>query len=69
MIVCHCKVVNDRTIREVIRGGARSPRQVALACNAGRRCGGCRPLICELIASENPAEPGSDEMLPVVAAS
>lgn len=68
MLVCHCKVVNDRTVREAIRSGARTPRQVALACNAGRRCGGCRPLICELIAAEG-GETGADAPeLPVVAA-
>ena len=53
MIVCHCKGVNDRTIRQVVREGARSRRQVARACAAGRSCGGCRPTIDEIIASEN----------------
>lgn len=52
MIVCHCKAVNDRSIREAVRRGARSPREVALACQAGRRCGGCRPLVRQLIESE-----------------
>jgi len=52
MIVCHCKAVNDRSIREAVRCGARSPREVALACQAGRSCGGCRPLVRQLIESE-----------------
>ena len=66
MIVCHCKAVNDRAIREAIRRGARTPREVALACQAGRRCGGCIPTVRELLAGEDaeaPAEPA-----PVVAA-
>jgi len=69
MIVCHCKAVNDRAIRDVIRRGARSPRQVALACQAGRRCGGCLPVVRELLASEIAGADTPDEALPVVAAS
>ena len=53
MIVCHCKGVSDRTIRKAVRDGARSPRQVGAACNAGRSCGGCQPAIHELIESES----------------
>ena len=52
MIVCHCRALSDRKIREVIRRGAHSPREVAIACHAGRTCGGCIPLVRELIASE-----------------
>ena len=52
MLVCHCEVVNDRTIRQVVRGGARTCRQVDRACAAGGRCGGCRPLIREIIDEE-----------------
>ena len=55
MIVCHCKAISDRSIRQAVREGARSPRQVARACEAGRRCGGCHPVIREIIESE--AEP------------
>ncbi len=69
MIVCHCKVVSDRAIRDAIRRGAHSPRAVALACQAGRgrQCGGCIPLVRELIASEvGLVEP---DVAPIVAAS
>jgi bacterioferritin-associated ferredoxin len=69
MIVCHCRALSDRTIREVIRRGAHSPREVALACHAGRTCGGCIPTVRELIASET-ARPSPDcAELPVAAAS
>ena len=52
MLVCHCEAVNDRTIRTVVRSGARTCRQVDRACAAGGGCGGCRPLILEIIDDE-----------------
>ncbi|HJO22938.1 MAG: (2Fe-2S)-binding protein [Myxococcota bacterium] len=52
MLVCQCKGVSDRTVREVVRAGARSGREVARACGAGRSCGGCRPLVREIIEDE-----------------
>ena len=52
MIVCHCQGVSDRQVRKAVREGARSVRQVARACRAGRMCGGCRPVISEIISSE-----------------
>lgn len=55
MIVCHCKAVSDRAIRAAIRSGASSCQQVGRACEAGRCCGGCQPVIRELIASESQA--------------
>ena len=56
MIVCHCKGLSDAAIREAVRDGARSFRQVARACGAGRKCGGCRPIIRELIDIECESE-------------
>ena len=53
MIVCHCNGVSDRAIRESVRKGARSHREVALACGAGRSCGGCRPVVADVIANES----------------
>ena len=52
MIVCHCQGVSDRSIRRAVQDGARTVGQVARACRAGRMCGGCRPLICEIIQTE-----------------
>ena len=57
MIVCHCKAVSDHSIREAVREGAHSCRQVARRCQAGRICGGCRPVIREIIEAE--AEPST----------
>ncbi len=53
MIVCHCHGVSDRSIREAVQEGARTCRQVARACRAGRACGGCRPVIHEIIERES----------------
>ena len=52
MLVCHCKAVSDRTIRRVVRSGAATCRQVGRDCQAGRSCGGCQPLIREIIDDE-----------------
>ncbi len=52
MILCHCKGVSDKSVRSAIQCGASSVRDVARACGAGTGCGGCRPLIQELIRTE-----------------
>ncbi len=52
MILCHCMGVSDRAVFTAIRGGASSVGEVARACRAGTGCGGCLPLIQELIRSE-----------------
>jgi len=57
VIVCHCKAVSDQAVREAIREGARSCRQVSRACGAGHHCGGCRPLIREIIKTESEPSP------------
>jgi bacterioferritin-associated ferredoxin len=54
MLVCHCKRVCDRTIRDLVRSGASSPCEVGRACGAGTRCGGCQPLIEALVEEEAP---------------
>ena len=50
MIVCICRVVTDRTIRNVVAGGADTVEKVAAACRAGTSCGSCRGQISEIIA-------------------
>ena len=49
MIVCSCHGVTDREIRQHACSGARTPRQVAEACGAGGACGGCRPVVREIL--------------------
>ena len=49
MLVCHCKGLSDREIERDIRAGAATPCELARSCGAGSICGGCRPLIDELL--------------------
>jgi bacterioferritin-associated ferredoxin len=55
MLVCHCKGVSERELRCAIQAGAQSRRAVARQCGAGTVCGGCRPLIDELLEAHAPA--------------
>lgn len=49
MLICHCRAVNDATIRHAIHDGAREPTDLSLACGAGSRCGGCLPALRQLL--------------------
>ena len=49
MIVCHCRALNDRAIRSVIEQGVLDLDRLAEACGAGARCGGCHPMLVELL--------------------
>ena len=53
MIVCHCNRVTDRTIRDSIRDGANTRSEVAMACRAGRSCGGCVGTIDKILNAES----------------
>ena len=52
MLVCHCRAVSDRTIREAVQSGAGSCEAVADTCGAGTGCGGCRELVSAIVAEE-----------------
>ncbi|MCH2185946.1 (2Fe-2S)-binding protein [Myxococcota bacterium] len=52
MMVCHCNGVSDRAIRQAVRNGASTRSEVARACGAGSRCGGCLRTVSELIRHE-----------------
>lgn len=41
MILCLCEGVNERTVQACVRDGARSVKEVAAKCGAGRGCGLC----------------------------
>jgi len=61
MLVCHCNGVSEREVERAIASGACTHRAVARACGAGGLCGGCRPLIDELLDAHAPtraAAPG-----------
>jgi bacterioferritin-associated ferredoxin len=53
MLICHCNGVSDRTVRRVIRQGARSVSDVGHACGAGTCCQGCSHQIAKIIHAEH----------------
>ena len=52
MILCQCQAVSDRDIRRAVRKGATTRREVMRQCGAGEMCGGCVPLIDQIVAEE-----------------
>lgn len=50
MVVCHCEVVNDRTINEIVTGQVMTVDEVTERCGAGGQCGGCIESIERLLA-------------------
>ena len=51
MLVCICKAVSDRRIREEVRRGNRTLQQIRRACDAGTDCGSCTKQIRQIAAS------------------
>ena len=49
MFVCHCRALTDREIGEAIAAGARDLDEIGRRCGAGMTCGGCCPLLEELL--------------------
>ena len=51
MIVCHCRVVSDRQVTDVLRSGVASVAGVCRSTGAGQDCGACvfslKRLVCE----------------------
>jgi bacterioferritin-associated ferredoxin len=52
MIVCHCRAVSDRTVRESLRNGAADVAGVMAETGAGTCCGGCLVAVEELVVAE-----------------
>ncbi len=52
MVVCHCKAVSERDVRRAVRDGASRRVEVTRACGAGSVCGGCHPVIDEIVSCE-----------------
>jgi bacterioferritin-associated ferredoxin len=50
VLLCHCHVVSDRTVRAVAQAGAVDVDAVTSLCGAGGDCGGCVPAIEDLLA-------------------
>ena len=51
-LVCRCLLVDERTVRRAIRGGARTIEAVGRACEAGTGCGSCQGLIEQMLDAE-----------------
>lgn len=52
MLVCHCKRVHCRVIRDCVREGALDADTVGARCGAGTGCGGCKPMVQKLVERE-----------------
>ena len=50
MFVCACRAVTDRTVAEALASGCTDLDELVSRSGAGARCGGCRPLLAELLA-------------------
>ena len=50
MLVCHCLAVNDQAVARAAAEGATTVDDLTARCGAGGRCGGCRPMLAELLA-------------------
>lgn len=53
-LVCHCEGIGHRKIAKSIAHGASSVLDVQLQCGAGSRCGGCIPVIEEMLGERAP---------------
>jgi bacterioferritin-associated ferredoxin len=54
MMVCLCNGVSERKVRKAIERGAATEDEVAAACGAGDRCGGCRPTVGDMLVRAQP---------------
>jgi len=52
VIVCHCRAVSDRAIRASIRDGASTIDAVRAATGASGCCGGCEPMLSDILDEE-----------------
>ena len=49
MIVCLCRVVTDRAVRDAIDSGAQTAEEVGHRCGAGTGCGACKGVVEEIL--------------------
>ena len=52
MIICICRRINEKGVREAVRSGARCPDSVQAHHGQSFNCGKCRCAIGDLIAEE-----------------
>jgi bacterioferritin-associated ferredoxin len=49
VIACHCHGVSDRRIAAEVEAGARTVAEVTSRCGAGGDCGGCHPVLEDIV--------------------
>ena len=52
MILCCCTGTSDRELRAQVRAGARDRESLGELTGAGACCGGCRPILRDLLREE-----------------
>ena len=57
MIICLCKGISDKHVRESIGRGASTVEEVADDCGAGTGCGTCHDMIHMMLADDGSATP------------
>jgi bacterioferritin-associated ferredoxin len=62
VLVCHCKGISHRELERAIEAGACSRGEVTRRCGAGGGCGGCRPVIEELLEARRESVPQPNEI-------
>ncbi len=65
MVVCRCKRVREREIRNRVREGALTVRALSRTTGAGKACGGCHLALRQIIESERSQEASGE--LPLLA--
>ncbi|MFV0524870.1 MAG: (2Fe-2S)-binding protein [Acidimicrobiales bacterium] len=63
MVVCHCRALNYAAIVELVRSGERTVEALAAACGAGGDCGGCRPVLEEMLAVTDRSGPEATSVI------
>ncbi|MBI1341209.1 (2Fe-2S)-binding protein [bacterium] len=53
MIICVCRSLNTRHVRDAISAGARSPAQVHAHHRTTINCGKCASCVCDMIRTEH----------------
>jgi len=69
VIVCHCRRVTDRQIRQAVREGAASVGEVASRCGVATACGGCATAVHEIVCHERDREGVETIISPLLASA
>ncbi|MCR9196802.1 MAG: (2Fe-2S)-binding protein [Hyphomonas sp.] len=63
MIICICRRINDKGVREAVEAGARSPEAVQAHHGCSFNCGKCRCTIGEVISETLDADGQTLELM------